>query len=99
VLWFNNLSLHYLPKWVSDASTAIHFYEAVLATFAILIWHSYIVVFDPEVYPMDRSWLTGKTSADHLRHHRPEYFRLLSRLSERSASDTPSAPPDKSEKT
>ncbi|MEO8501567.1 MAG: hypothetical protein ABI565_11680, partial [Vicinamibacteria bacterium] len=65
------------PKWVSDAATALHFYEAVLATGSIVIWHFYTVIFDPEVYPMDLAWLTGKVSADHLRHTRPSYYRRL----------------------
>ncbi len=77
VLWFNNFSLAYLPKWVSDASTTIHFYEAVLATGSILVWHFYMVIFDPDVYPMEKAWLTGKVPADHLRHTRPSYFRRL----------------------
>ncbi len=77
ILWFNNLALQYFPKWVSDAATALHFYEAILATFSILIWHMYMVVFDPDVYPMDRAWITGKASADHLRHTRPEYYAEL----------------------
>ena len=82
-LWFNNVALRYFPKWVSDAATALHYYEAILATLAILIWHMYTVVFDPDVYPMDRAWLTGKTSADHLRHTRPEYYEELRKLQER----------------
>jgi cytochrome b subunit of formate dehydrogenase len=77
VLWFNNLALRYFPKWFSDAATALHYYEAILATLAILIWHMYTVVFDPDVYPMDRAWLTGMASADHLRHTRPEYYAEL----------------------
>jgi cytochrome b subunit of formate dehydrogenase len=88
MLWFNNVALRYLPKWVSDAATALHFYEAVLATSAILIWHLYTVVFDPDVYPMDRSWLTGKTSADHLRHTRPAYYAQLMR---RHSAEQPAA--------
>lgn len=52
-LWFNTLALRFFPKWVLDAATALHFYEAILATFAILIWHMYTVVFDPDVYPLD----------------------------------------------
>lgn len=79
LLWFNNFTLHYFPKWVSDAATAVHYYEALLATFAILIWHSYMVVFDPLVYPMDTAWLDGKVPADHYRHSRPEYYRALER--------------------
>jgi cytochrome b subunit of formate dehydrogenase len=78
-LWFNNLALRFFPKWFSDAATALHFYEAILATFSILIWHLYTVIFDPDVYPMDRAWLTGMASADHLRHTRPEYYAELRR--------------------
>lgn len=65
-LWFNTLALRYFPKWVLDAATALHFYEAILATFAILIWHMYTVVFDPDVYPLDRVRVSlgGKGSGD-----------------------------------
>ena len=60
LLWFENFTLSFLPKWVSDVATAIHFYEAVLAALAILVWHFYWVIFDPEVYPMDASWWHGR---------------------------------------
>lgn len=76
-LWFINITLRHFPKWVADAATAVHFYEAVLATLAILLWHFYFVIFDPDVYPMDRAWLTGEASADHLRETRPEYYLVL----------------------
>jgi hypothetical protein len=39
----------------------VHFYEAVLATLSILVWHFYFVIFDPEVYPMDTAWLSGES--------------------------------------
>lgn len=77
LLWFVNFTLRHFPKWFADAATAVHFYEAVMATLAILLWHFYFVIFDPEVYPMDRSWLTGKVSAEHLRETRPEYYFAL----------------------
>ncbi len=79
LLWFNNFTLRFFPKWVSDAATAVHYYEALLATFSILLWHFYMVIFDPLVYPMDTAWLNGKVPADHYRHSRPEYFRALER--------------------
>jgi cytochrome b subunit of formate dehydrogenase len=79
LLWFNNFTLRYFPKWVSDAATAVHYYEALLATFSILLWHFYIVIFDPLVYPMDTAWLNGKVPADHYRHSRPAYYRALQR--------------------
>ena len=60
VLWFSTWSLTHLPKWVSDVATVVHFYEAVLATLAIVVWHFYFVIFDPLVYPMDTAWITGR---------------------------------------
>lgn len=59
MLWANTLVLRWLPGVMLFVLTAIHFYEAVLATLAILIWHFYNVIFDPDVYPMDPSWITG----------------------------------------
>ncbi len=59
LLWANNLVLAYLPKAVLDFAATVHFYEAVLAALAILVWHFYFVIFDPDVYPMDTAWLTG----------------------------------------
>jgi formate dehydrogenase gamma subunit len=85
LLWFNNFTLRHFPKWVTDAATAIHYYEAILAALSILIWHFYLVIFDPDVYPMDRAWLTGRASADHLRHSRPAYYLALLRNQNTSA--------------
>jgi len=79
LLWFNNFTLRNFPKWVADAATAVHWYEALLATFSILIWHFYLVIFDPVVYPMDTAWLNGKIPADHYRHTRLGYYRELGR--------------------
>ena len=94
LLWFNNLTLRYFPKWVSDAATAIHYYEALLATFSILLWHFYMVIFDPLVYPMDTAWINGKVPADHYRHSRPEYLRALERA---HLVELPSDPADAEE--
>jgi hypothetical protein len=77
MLWFENWSLRHFPKWVTDAATALHWYEAILATLAILVWHFYLVIFDPEVYPMEKAWVTGQVPADHLRVARPAYLRAL----------------------
>ena len=96
MLWFNDVTLRFLPKWASDVATAAHYYEAILATAAIVVWHFYMVIFDPDVYPMDRSWLTGKTSADHLRHTRPAYAAQLESAEQpepAEAAPTSEAPP------
>lgn len=88
LLWFNTTTLTYLPSWVADAATVTHFYEAVLATLSILVWHFYMVVFDPAVYPMDVSWITGQVPADHLRETRPGYYRGLLQLARSARAAT-----------
>lgn len=67
LLWFENLSLSYLPKMATDIATTIHFYEAVLATLSIFAWHFYWVIFDPDVYPMDAAWWHGRSPAVRVR--------------------------------
>jgi cytochrome b subunit of formate dehydrogenase len=72
LLWFENVSLRLLPSWMLDVATAIHFYEAILATLAILVWHFYWVIFDPEVYPMDLSWWHGRAPISRALERRPD---------------------------
>ncbi|MGA2146795.1 MAG: cytochrome b/b6 domain-containing protein [Bryobacteraceae bacterium] len=59
LLWANNIALRVLPKTWLDVATSIHFYEAVLATLAIVVWHLYSVIFDPDIYPLNTAFLTG----------------------------------------
>ena len=69
MLWANNLMLRLLPKMWLDVATSVHFYEAVLATLAIVVWHFYSVIFDPDVYPLDTAWMTGVS----VKEHEPEH--------------------------
>ena len=64
VMWFSTLLPVTTPGWVLEAARLIHFYEAVLATLAILVWHMYNTVFHPGEYPMDTTWLTGRLTDD-----------------------------------
>ena len=66
-LWAKVFFGNHLPRWWLDAATAIHYYEAVLATLAIIVWHFYQVFLDPDVYPMNWSWWDGKMSLHHYR--------------------------------
>ena len=69
LLWLNDWILAHLPHPASilAISTAIHFYEAILATLAILIWHFYAVIFDPDVYPVKWTFLTGRAPEHEVR--------------------------------
>ena len=59
ILWFQDPFIGLLSKLGWDVARTVHFYEAVLATLAILVWHLYFVIFNPDVYPMNLAWLTG----------------------------------------
>ena len=69
VLWFNDWILAHLPHpaAVLAVSTAIHFYEAILATLAIVVWHFYAVMFDPDIYPVKWTALTGRAPEHEVR--------------------------------
>jgi cytochrome b subunit of formate dehydrogenase len=67
MLWAKVLVGNHLPRWWLDIATAIHFYEAVLATLAIVVWHFYQVFLDPDVYPMNWAWWDGKMPLHHYR--------------------------------
>ena len=62
LLWANNLAMRFLPKSWLDVATSVHFYEALLATLAIVVWHFYSIIFDPDVYPLNTAFLTGYSS-------------------------------------
>lgn len=64
MIWFKVEIFSFLPRWSIDIALAIHFYEAILATLAIVVWHFYHVIFDPDVYPMSFAWLDGRVSEE-----------------------------------
>src|SRR5579884_234152 len=62
--WFQLIVTKWLPGWWIDVALTIHLYEAVLATLAILVWHFYQVIFDPDVFPMNWSWWDGRMALE-----------------------------------
>ena len=71
MLWAKVTVGNHLPRWWIDVATAIHFYEAILATLAIIVWHFYQVFFDPDAYPMNWAWWDGKVPLEHYRAEHP----------------------------
>jgi len=53
MMWAKVTTGNLLARWWVDVATSIHYYEAILATLAILVWHFYQVFLDPDVYPMN----------------------------------------------
>lgn len=77
MIWFKIGVFGFLPRWWIDVALAVHFYEAVLATLAIIVWHFYQVIFDPDVYPINLAFLDGKVSEElYKEEHELDYDRL-----------------------
>jgi hypothetical protein len=55
-----------------QVATAVHYYEAILATLAIVVWHFYAVIFDPEVYPLKWTLVNGRAPEHEVREGEPE---------------------------
>ena len=62
MVWFKMEVTQWLPRWAVDVALTIHYYEAILACLAIIIWHFYHVMFDPDVYPLNLACVDGKVS-------------------------------------
>ncbi len=77
ILWFPEFFVRYLPSWMFEVAEIIHYFEAWLATLAIIIWHWFFVIFHPEKFPMSLTWMDGKITEEELKHHHPlEYEEL-----------------------
>ena len=84
ILWFENRSIGLVTKLGFDISRTVHFYETILATLAIIVWHFYFVIFNPDVYPMNLAWLTGRMSEAELLEEHPLQLAEL-----KAAEDAP----------
>lgn len=70
-LWFENFFLPIIGMEGMEIATAIHFYEAILASLAILIWHFYFVFINPDVFPMNRAWFSGYLTRHQMENEHP----------------------------
>ncbi|MGA3267677.1 MAG: cytochrome b/b6 domain-containing protein [Verrucomicrobiota bacterium] len=71
IIWFKLDVTHFLPRWVVDVALTIHYYEAVLACLAIVVWHFYHVIFDPDIYPLNTACCSGRVSEEWQKHEHP----------------------------
>ncbi|KPL02036.1 MAG: hypothetical protein AMJ73_09335 [candidate division Zixibacteria bacterium SM1_73] len=79
-LWFETFFLGFMPKWLLDVAKEIHYYEAWLATLAILVWHFFYMFIHPESYPMNFTVLTGRmTEEAYMERHPLDYENIIAR--------------------
>ncbi len=92
ILWFDNTSMGLFTKLGFDISRTIHYYEAILATLAIIVWHFYFVLFNPDIYPMSLAWLTGKVSEHEMLEDHPLELKKIKEAEAKNASASPPPP-------
>ena len=88
ILWFEVPFLNRFQYWVYDLVTTVHYYEALLATLALFAWHFYYTIYNPHVFPLSTTMLTGRISHEEMeRDHALE----LRTLEENAAKKAPGA--------
>ncbi len=77
-LWYPTEAVRLWPAWwLLPAAQTVHYYEAWLATLAIIVWHFFFVILHPDAYPMSWTWITGKMSREDVKKHHARWYDEL----------------------
>ena len=77
LMWFDNTFIGLFTKLGWDIARTVHYYEAWLAFLAIVVWHFYFVIFNPDVYPVNLAFWKGTISEEEMADEHPlEYERV-----------------------
>jgi cytochrome b subunit of formate dehydrogenase len=71
VLWFETPFLNRFPYWAFELFRTVHFYEAILATLAIVVWHLYATIVNPDVFPLNRAMTRGTLTYEEMQREHP----------------------------
>lgn len=71
MIWLKIDVTRFFPRWIVEVATTIHYYEAILACLAIVVWHFYHVFLAPGTFPMNFAWWDGKVSKKWLEEEHP----------------------------
>lgn len=77
ILWFPTVVGDWAPVWFIKVAEIVHFYEAILASLAILVWHWFFVIYRPSEYPMSFVWVDGKMTLKNYKHHHKKHFKRV----------------------
>ncbi len=77
IMWFNSFFMNLFGKLGWDIARTVHYYEAWLAFLAIVVWHIYFVIFNPEAYPMNLAWIKGTLSEEEMEDEHPRELEKL----------------------
>lgn len=71
ILLYPILASNTLPSEVIPIAKAAHSNEGLMALLVIVVWHIYNAVLAPEVFPLDKTMITGKISRERMEHEHP----------------------------
>ena len=77
ILWFDVTFINIIGKSWWDVARVVHYYEAWLATLAIIVWHFYFIIFNPDIYPMNLAWWKGTISEEEMADEHPLELRRI----------------------
>ncbi len=77
VLWFPEMATAVFPAWIVKVCEVIHYYEAWLATLAIVFYHMFFALFHPKDSPIDWTGFTGKMTDEAAKEKFPAWYRQL----------------------
>ena len=95
IMWFDNTFIGLFSKLGYDVARTIHFYEAWLATLAIIVWHFYFVIFNPDTYPINLAFIKGTLSETEMEEEHPRELAELRRREGGRLDEQPEEPNDK----
>jgi formate dehydrogenase gamma subunit len=93
ILWFEDAALSVMPLWLWEVFNIVHRYEAILAVSAVVVWHFYYVLVNPEEAPMSLTWITGKLPLHDLAIQHPEEYEEVMAGRRQSADGDPEGTP------
>lgn len=87
IMWIYSDIAGSFSKSEWDIARTIHYYEAWLAFLAIVVWHFYFVIFNPDIYPMSMAWLKGTISEEEMAEEHPLELKRIKEAKKKSDSD------------
>lgn len=88
ILWSEVRFLNRFQYWAFDLVTVVHYYEAVLATLAIVVWHFYYTIFNPDVFPLSKAMVTGRLGREEMEREHALELQTLEKDSSKQERDS-----------
>jgi len=88
IMWFENTFIGLFTKLGLDIAQTIHYYEAWLAFLAILVWHFYFVIFNPDIYPLNLACIKGTISEEEMADEHPLELERIKKEKSKAETET-----------